>query len=130
MANFCKKCGKEINLESGFCPYCGETIGQTTTTNQMNSNISNQATGKNDNTVLAFVLSLLGFVCCTYLAIPGLIMSILSLQNINKGELPPKNKGLAIAGIILGALGILVMINNIINPNSAVTDLVNEMMNG
>lgn len=92
--------------------------------------IQNQSKSTNDNTVTAFVLSLLGFLCCTYLAIPGLIMSILSLQKINNGSISNKHKGLAIAGIILGAIGIIVMINNIVNPNPEVTEMVNEIIGG
>ena len=131
MANFCRNCGTQVNMDSGFCPSCGNSIETPTNNGQeISNNFQNQSvnTTEKDNTVTAFVLSLLGFLCCAYLAIPGLIMSILSLQKMNKGELSNKNKGLAIAGIVIGAIGIIVMINNIINPNSAVTELVNELM--
>lgn len=122
MANFCKNCGKEINMDSGFCPSCGTKVGENTNVN----NVSDAS--KKDNTVAAFVLSLLGFLCCTYLAIPGLIMSIMSLQSMNNGTLSTKNKGLAIAGIILGALGIIILINNLVNPNTATTEMIEEWL--
>jgi len=123
VAKFCKNCGKEINIETGYCSNCGTKIDdEPTVMNVETSNVND----KKDNTVIAFVLSLLGFLCCTYLAIPGLVMSIMSLQNMNNGTLSTKNKGLAIAGIILGALGIILMINNLVNPNSVTTEMVEE----
>lgn len=123
MAKFCKNCGKEINMETGYCSNCGTRIdNEPTVTNIETNNVNN----KKDNTVIAFVLSLLGFLCCTYLAIPGLIMSIMSLQNMNNGNLSTKNKGLAIAGIILGVLGIIMIINNLVNPNPLTTEMVEE----
>lgn len=123
MAKFCKNCGKEINMETGYCSNCGTRIDdEPTVTNIETSNINE----KKDNTVTAFVLSLLGFLCCSYLAIPGLVMSIMSLQNMNNGNLSTKNKGLAIAGIILGALGIILMINNLVNHNPLTTEMVEE----
>lgn len=124
VTNFCKNCGAQLNTDNGFCPSCGAQVG-TVTTNPVNA----VNTGEKDNTVTAFILSLLGFLCCTYLAIPGMIMSILSLQKMNKGELATKNKGLAIAGIVLGALGILMLVKNLVAPNPDVTEMVNEILN-
>ena len=134
MTNFCKTCGTQLNTDTGFCPSCGSPITANNNQTVVSDNMYNQVnTGEKDNTVTAFVLSLLGFWCCTYLAIPGLIMSITSLQKINKGQLPPKNKGLAIAGIILGGLGILTLviniINMIVNPNTGVNEALNEILN-
>ena len=124
VAKFCRNCGKEINIETSFCPSCGTKIEDINpATNVETINIQSE---KKDNTVAAFVLSLLGFLCCTYLAIPGLIMSIMSLQNMNNGTISTKNKALAIAGIVLGALGIIVMINNLVNPNTEVAEMVEE----
>lgn len=140
MTNFCKTCGTQLNTDTGFCPSCGSPITVNNNPTEVSNNMYNQGnmtnqvnTGEKDNTVTAFVLSLLGFLCCTYLAIPGLIMSISSLQKINKGQLAPKNKGLAIAGIVLGALGILTLviniINMIVNPGANVSDALNEILN-
>lgn len=134
MTNFCRTCGTQLNTDTGFCPSCGSPITANNNQTVVSDNMYNQVnTGEKDNTVTAFVLSLLGFLCCTYLAIPGLIMSITSLQKINKGQLAPKNKGLAIAGIILGGLGILTLviniINMIVNPNTGVNEALNEILN-
>lgn len=129
MAKFCGKCGKEINAESGFCPNCGAAIGggeNLTNDIQKNSDVVT----KKDNSVTGFVLSLIGFLCCTYVAIPGVIVSFLTFQDMNSGKISSKNKGLVIAGIILGVLGILLMIKNLISPDPAVTNLVNEMIGG
>ena len=140
MTNFCKTCGTQLNTDTGFCPSCGSPITVNNNPTEVSNNMYNQGnmtnqvnTGGKAITVTAFVLSLLGFLCCTYLDIPGLIMSISSLQKINKGQLAPKNKGLAIAGIILGALGILTLVINIINlivnPGYNVSDALNEILN-
>ena len=112
MTKFCPNCGVEINLENGFCPNCGTNINQD---NNGNNNIqNNQPTAqpqKDDNIVIiGFALSILGFVCCNILAIPGLIINIISLQNINKGTLPSDKKNFAIAGIAVSAIGILAML--------------------
>lgn len=117
MSKFCRNCGKEINIETGFCPNCGTEVKEEVSKEQK------------DNTVLGFVLSLLGFLCCTYLAIPGLIISIMSFQDIKNGIVPTKNKGLAIAGIIIGIIGIITIINNFINPDPDITELVEKFLN-
>ena len=47
---------------------------------------------------------------------------------MNKNVISNKNKGLAIAGIILGALGIIVLIINLINPNVVTTEMIEEWL--
>lgn len=142
MTNYCRNCGSKLNEGIAFCPNCGTAVDQINNnqTQQINNNINmnqqmpqniNQTyTSSNDNTVIAFILSLSGFLCCTYLAIPGLIMSILSLQKINIGSISNKHKGLAIAGIVLGAISIIIMINNIVNPDPEITKMINDLING
>lgn len=140
MAKFCGKCGKEINIDSGFCPNCWAeiTLGENFENNMVTNNGSvsqtseqnNNSDTKKDNAVTGFVFSLLGFLCCTYLAIPGVIISFLTFQDMNNGKVSSKNKALAIAGIILGILGIIIMIKNLISPDPTVTNLVNKMING
>lgn len=130
MAKFCKNCGKEINIDSGFCPNCGSSVdNETSAINNTQTSNSNTASEKN-NAVTGFILSLIGFLCCTYVAIPGVIVSFLTFQDMNSGKVSTKNKGLAIAGIILGVLGLLIMIKNLISPDPAVSNMVNEMFNG
>ena len=118
MAKFCPNCGKEVEENEAFCGNCGATLN-----GSVNNNSINQV---KDYTTAGFVCSIIGFLCCTYVAIPGLILSIISFSNIKSGKVKNGNRGLAIAGIVLGALGICVMIYNIINPNPTITNMVNE----
>jgi uncharacterized membrane protein len=71
--------------------------------------------GNNKKAVAGFVCSLVGLVCCT-IGIPnivGLVLSIVGLNEINKDKFQ-EGKGLAIAGIVLGALGILAFVIGVI----------------
>jgi hypothetical protein len=51
-------------------------------------------------------LAIAGFVCAFLLSLVGLILSIIALNQINKSNGMQKGKGLAIAGIVIGALNI------------------------
>lgn len=62
----------------------------------------------------ALVLSILGIFCCGIASIIGLILGIVELGNINKGQSSEKGRGFAKAAIIIGiiaiALGVFVNI--------------------
>ena len=47
--------------------------------------------------------SFIGFV----LSVAAIVLGIIEIRKIGKGESSPKGKGMAIAGIILGAVGIV-----------------------
>ena len=126
MAKFCSSCGKELNDTDEFCSNCGNSLNSNSTIN--NGNVTNVSQGK-DNTMIGFACSLIGLVCCAYVAIPGLIISIMALNDMKAGKISDKNKVFAIIGIVVSVLGILVMINNLINPNPNVTELVDEIFN-
>jgi prepilin-type processing-associated H-X9-DG protein len=57
--------------------------------------------------VTSLVLSLVGLVLCPLTSLPGLIVGIVALVRAN--ETPPRasGKGMAIAGIVVGGLGLL-----------------------
>ncbi len=130
---YCAHCGSELKSGAAFCPNCGASVDnvkkeEVVTGTVVNNNGSTTTTVK-DNTTLAFVFSLVGLLCCTYLAIPGLILSITSLKDINEGKISSDKRGLAIAGIILSSLGLLLMVYNFFNPNQEVVNKVNEIFN-
>jgi len=52
-------------------------------------------------------LAIAGFVCAFLISIVGLVLSIIALNQINNSNGMQKGKGLAIAGIIIGALNIV-----------------------
>ena len=56
----------------------------------------------------SLILSLLGFFC-TLTAVVGLILGIIELGRIRRGDHSEKGKGMAIAGVILGALVVTVI---------------------
>ena len=89
---YCKNCGKEIDDKAEICIYCGCGTGQKQTT-------------KNETNVLAIV----GFIFSFFFAVVGLICSILGYRKA--AELGGSGKGLSIAGIIISAvwLGIVMI---------------------
>lgn len=60
--------------------------------------------------IVAFVLSIVGVSNCAT-AIPGMILGIVELRKINRGESPEKGRGFALAAVIVGAVltGLLVL---------------------
>lgn len=55
--------------------------------------------------VASLVLSLVG-ICCTITAVVGLILGLIELGKIKKGESSAKGKGMATAGVVIGAIAI------------------------
>jgi len=113
---FCEHCGSELKDNSQFCANCGAEIKKTAGEKEqvqatvVSSNPSN--TTEKDNTVAGFVCAIIGALCCTYVAIPGLILSIQSLQKMNAGKIDSKRKWMAIVGIVLSVIGLIQMIYN------------------
>ena len=127
---YCEQCGGELKENADFCPNCGskvkkdkEVVNATVVENNLNN------TTVKDNTTIAFVCSIIGALCCTYVAIPGLILSIQSLQNMKDGKISNEKKWMAIAGIVLSAIGLVQMIWNFTHmdqANQRVQDLMNQ----
>lgn len=82
---FCPNCGNQISDTAYFCPYCGETIG-------FNSYYSKQKRGTNTIAIVGFILSF-------FIAIAGLICSIIGLKKAE--ELDGNGVGFSIAGICI-----------------------------
>ena len=57
--------------------------------------------------IAGFVVSLVSLLCCGYISIVGLILSIVGL---NKSKETNSGKGLAIAGIIISAIALVFVI--------------------
>jgi hypothetical protein len=56
---------------------------------------------------LLLTLSILGLACCPVLSIVSLILGIRELSEVNAGRLRPEAKGLAMASVIISAIGLL-----------------------
>ena len=52
-------------------------------------------------------LAIAGFILSFFISLVGLILSVIALNQINKSGGTQKGKGLALAGIIISALGII-----------------------
>ena len=114
--DFCPNCGAKVNKEDK------EVVNATVVENNSNPTVK-------DNTTIAFVCSIIGALCCTYVAIPGMILSIQSLKQMNEGKISNEKKWMAIAGIVLSAIGLITMIWNFTHmdqANQRVQDLINQ----
>lgn len=87
---YCNNCGKEINDKAAVCPYCGVLTNQ-------------NAIQKESNT-----MAIVGFVFSFFIAIVGLICSIIGYKRAP--ELGGNGKGLALAGIIISAISLALTI--------------------
>ena len=87
---YCKNCGTEINDNAVICPHCGVA-----TDNYAKST----AVSEQKNT-----LALVGFILSFFVALAGLIVSIIAYKNAKKPEFNGDGKNFALAGIIISAV--------------------------
>lgn len=64
--------------------------------------------GTNGLAIASLVLGLLGLVLCGITAIPGLILGIIAINQINNSPVRQEGKGLAIAGTVISAIVIVI----------------------
>ncbi len=99
---FCTECGRKLTGDDKFCPSCGLKIGEeviTVSTTDSTSTISESDNG----------IAIAGFICAIFgLNIIGLILSAIGISNANKNG--GKNKGLAIAGVIISCIRLVISI--------------------
>ncbi len=109
---FCKKCGSNIPDNSAVCPNCGEPVQNSTTTTQPQTIIVQQVSSdKNGMAIAGFVLSLLAALSLGLSFIFELLGLIFSIMGLSKAKSANGNgKGLAIAGIVLAAISIALLI--------------------
>ena len=135
--NYCEHCGGKLNGVVFYCPNCGAPIKEKINENsiKIESNIQSkydQNKVKDNTTVIAFVCSLIGLLCCCGVAaIPGLILSIISLVNMKDGKISSEKKGLAIAALIISILAVCSGIFSISLPNynQEIIDNVKDQLN-
>lgn len=94
---FCKNCGKEVADSAVVCPHCGVQLAHMKSEN--NSNETCQ-------------LAIVGFVLSFFISLAGLICSIIAYRKCRDENL--NGKGFAIAGIIISAIFIAIVIIYII----------------
>ena len=84
---FCRNCGKEIDDKASFCIHCGVAVDSRREESQTN------------------VLAIVGFVLSFFVAIAGLICSIIGYKNAP--DFGGKGKSLALAGIIISIVSMI-----------------------
>lgn len=105
---FCNNCGKQVNDDTTFCPYCGTDISETAASAAQpiaaqtaqptdNSPAPEASTAQQPNTI-----AIVGFVFAFLFPLVGLICSIIGCVRAVKNN--ATNKGLAIAGIVISAV--------------------------
>ena len=124
---YCEHCGGKLDSGAEYCPNCGAKVENKEVVSGTVVNNSSNQTPVKDNTTTAFVCSLIGALCCTYVAIPGLIISIMSLKDMKEGKISSEKKWMAIAGIVLSVIGLAQLVYNLINPAHN-QEIVNNIM--
>ena len=105
MAKYCTKCGKKVEEKDIFCQYCGKQLVDEVVSDD--GEVINPS--KNNSLALAgFIVSLCSLFISLWglTAIVGIILSSIGLGQIKKTN--ENGKGLAIAGIIIGAASIVI----------------------
>lgn len=102
--NFCPKCGAENDQMSKYCIVCGKALTQTKNHTVYTKDRSTQAKLSLIFGILSAVFGIL--CCCGVLYIPAILTGIASLI-LGIMSVKSEKKGNAIAGIVLGIIGIL-----------------------
>ena len=110
MSKYCSNCGREITEGSYFCDGCGtpvEEVNERVVTNipKYNYEVINKTNGW---AIAGFVTSLCNIILCGLAAPISLTLSIVGIVFSKKYN--GDGKGLSIAGIIISAIFILLLI--------------------
>ena len=114
MAKYCKNCGTAAEEDFKFCTKCGTSLEDNPTASINNQSVQDKqmpvnTTLNNGVAVAGFVTSLVFSLCfCGIFSWLSLILSIIGLSKAKDYE--GKGKGFAIAGIIISALSLILLI--------------------
>lgn len=107
---YCKNCGKEIEDDSSFCPYCGSSVNKKIV---VESKATKGDKGNSENCfgAIGFVVSVIAVlyshsnIALWYvafaLAFIGIVLSCAGMKDIKK-----RKNGIAFAGFIIGAIAL------------------------
>ena len=114
MSKYCKYCGTAVEENYKFCTKCGASLEDNQASNinsqpvQTNQVPVNQ-TPSNGMAIAGFVTSLVSGLCfCGIFSWLSLIFSIIGVAKAKDYE--GKGKGLAIAGIVISAISLILLI--------------------
>ena len=102
---FCTKCGNEISKDDKFCTSCGTRTDEIEVIT-VSTDLPQTNTSDNGIAIAGFICAIFGF------NIIGIILSAIGISNANKND--GKNKGLAIAGVIISSIRLVIAIIAII----------------
>ena len=110
MAKFCPNCGAEVPDGAAACPSCGAMQGGATVPQQQVVVNNPPAQSKSNGLAIAgFVVSLVSTIlCCGSLNVISLVLSIVGA--VKAKDYDGNGKGLAIAGIVISAIGLVILI--------------------
>lgn len=112
MAKFCISCGSELPENAVACPNCGAMQNANQAQPGTQQVVVNNAPAQNQSNGLAiagFVVSLVStLLCCGSFNVVSLILSIIGA--VKAKDYGGSGKGLAIAGIIISAIGLVILI--------------------
>ena len=113
MAKFCTNCGKEVPEGNNVCTNCGTPVdgavanAQPAATTVVVNNVQPKKT--NGFALSGFIVSLVStLLCCGSFNLISLILLIIGA--VKAKDYDGNGKGLAIAGIIISAIGFIILI--------------------
>ena len=103
---FCKNCGKEVTEDATFCPNCGTALDKEVPNAPIyDAPVNNYAPQPAPKKDTSNNIAVLGFVLSFFVALAGLICSIMGYNKAKNEGLD--NKGLALAGIIISIVNMV-----------------------
>jgi len=109
---FCPRCGNLVADGIRFCPACGQDVSSTAASggNPAAVPVTSQAISPVETSGKAIVSLVLGLLSFTFLAaIPAVVFGHLALSDIKKSAGRLQGHGMAVAGLVLGYLGIVML---------------------
>ncbi|MDE6398649.1 MAG: hypothetical protein K2L51_04950 [Clostridiales bacterium] len=106
---FCKNCGSNVDEKAVVCPHCGVQVGE----------MQPSKTVDRSNTI-----AIVGFVLSFFIALAGLICSIIGYKKAVKEGCD--HKGLALAGIIISIVSMALVFLFYIIIFSAMATALND----
>ena len=113
MARFCTNCGNSVPDGANACSNCGTMMGSVATPTVQPqvvvNNVQAQPAKGNGLATAGLITSLVSSIlCCGSFNLISLILSIIGL--VKSKELGGAGKGMAIAGIVISAIGMIILL--------------------
>lgn len=106
MAQFCAACGNSLTADDKFCRVCGRVVSQgSAVTPAVGTAIPPGNAETSGKAILSLICGLLFFI--PFLFIAAIVLGHLALSEIRKSAGRLKGEGIAIAGLVLGYIGII-----------------------